>query len=49
MFGSEANGLSKELENLSDYNIKLNMQNNVESLNLAVCASIVMYEISDNN
>ncbi len=49
MFGSEANGLSKELESLSDYNIKLDMQNNVESLNLAVCASIVMYEIFDNN
>ena len=46
MFGSEANGLSKELTELSDRNIKLEMKNNVESLNLAVSASIIFYEIN---
>ena len=45
MFGSEAKGLSRELSNFADKNIKLNMKNNVESLNLAICASIVIYEI----
>ncbi len=45
MFGSEAKGLSKGLSILADKNIKLNMKNNVESLNLAVCASIILYEL----
>lgn len=46
MFGSEANGLSGDLISISDKNIKLEMGNNVESLNLAVCASVIMYELS---
>ena len=45
MFGSEANGLSENLTKISDKNIKLEMTNNVESLNLSVSASIVLYEL----
>lgn len=45
MFGSEARGLSKELIEITDKNIKLEMTNNVESLNLSVSASIVLYEL----
>lgn len=45
MFGSEAKGLSKELTQITDKNIKLEMTNNVESLNLSVSASIVLYEL----
>ena len=45
MFGSEATGLCKELLKIADKNIKLEMTNNVESLNLSVCASIIFYEI----
>ena len=45
MFGSEANGLSNELINIADKNIILKMNNNVESLNLSVSASIVMYQL----
>jgi len=45
MFGSEATGLSKELQALSDNNIKLEMTNNVESLNLSISASIILYEL----
>lgn len=45
MFGSEANGLSDELLKISDKNIKLEMKENVESLNLAISASIIMYEL----
>ncbi len=48
MFGSEAKGLSKELTQISDKNIKLEMKNNVESLNLSVSASIVLYELMQN-
>ena len=47
MFGSEAKGLCADLINISDNNIKLNMTNNVESLNLSVCASIIFYELNN--
>ncbi len=46
MFGSEAKGLQKDLIELSDFNLKLNMKKNVESLNLSVCVSIILYELS---
>ncbi len=45
MFGSEANGLSNELIKLANKNIILKMNNNVESLNLSVSASIIMYQL----
>lgn len=44
MFGSEASGLSFELSDIADKNLKLDMTGNVESLNLSVAASIVLYE-----
>ena len=43
MFGSEAKGLNQDLIKIADKNIKLEMTNNVESLNLSVSASIVLY------
>lgn len=45
MFGSEANGISENLTKITDKNIKLEMTNNVESLNLSVSASIILYEL----
>ena len=39
-FGSEADGLSDEIINISDKTVTFKMANNVESLNLGVCASI---------
>ncbi len=45
MFGSEAKGLSEELINICQKNIKIDMSKNVESLNVAVCCSIILYEI----
>ena len=45
MFGSEADGLSKELINFATKNVTIEMSNNVESLNLAVSASLIMYKI----
>ena len=45
MFGSEAHGLAQELINIADKNIILEMPKNVESLNLSVCASIIMYQL----
>ena len=45
MLGSEAKGLCSDLINIADKNIRLEMKNNVESLNLSVCASIIFYEL----
>ena len=39
-FGSEASGLSEDIRKISDKELTLFMDNNIESLNLAVCASI---------
>ena len=45
MFGSEAKGLNQDLIKITDKNIRLEMTNNVESLNLSVSVSIVLYEL----
>lgn len=44
MFGSEAQGLSLEAANYVDEFVKIPLQNEVESLNVAICASIVLYQ-----
>lgn len=48
MFGSEADGLSKELQEFSTDSVKIEMEDNVESLNLASSASVIMYELFIN-
>lgn len=45
MFGSEADGLSEDLKEYATKNITIEMQGEVESLNLAVSASIIMYKL----
>ena len=45
MFGSEADGLSDDLIKLSDESLKIEMKENVESLNLASSVSVIMYEL----
>ncbi|MCM1265916.1 MAG: RNA methyltransferase [Candidatus Gastranaerophilales bacterium] len=44
MFGSEASGLSDTLVNFANKNLTIEMNSNVESLNLSVSASLVMYK-----
>lgn len=44
VFGSEAEGVSKEALDLADYVIKIPMLGMVESLNLSVSAAIILYE-----
>ena len=46
-FGSEADGLSKKITELSDNTLTFKMKNNVESLNLAICASIAFAYIDN--
>lgn len=47
--GNEARGISEQVLDLMDTNIKLTMHNDVESLNVMVAGSIIMYELAKNN
>jgi len=44
MIGNEGNGLSDEIADLADTYIKIPMCGQVESLNAAISASLLMYE-----
>jgi TrmH family RNA methyltransferase len=45
LIGNEANGLSNEIAGMSDQYIKIPMTGKVESLNAAIAAAILMYEV----
>ena len=45
LFGSEADGITKELQEIASEHITLKMAKNVESLNLAITASIIFYKM----
>lgn len=44
VMGNEANGISKEIIDICDMQVKIPMENNVESLNVSVATSIVLYQ-----
>lgn len=44
IMGNEGNGVSKEISDLSDERIYIDMNKNCESLNVAVATSIILYE-----
>ena len=44
VIGNEANGVSKEILEMSDYKVKIPMLGKTESLNASVAASIMIYE-----
>ena len=44
VLGNEANGVSEEILSLCDSNIKIPMLDNMESLNVSVATSIIMYK-----
>lgn len=46
ILGNEGTGISKEVEKLIDKNIYIDINDECESLNVAVAASIIMYEIN---
>ena len=46
MIGNEGNGLSDEIADCADTYIKIPMQGQVESLNAAISATLLMYETS---
>lgn len=45
LIGNEANGLSEEIAGLATKYIKIPMEGKVESLNAAIAASLLMYEV----
>lgn len=45
MFGSEADGLSPELVEFANREVKIEMAGSVESLNLSVSCAVVLYEL----
>ncbi len=46
VIGNEGQGVSEEVKKLCNKNLYINMDSNCESLNAAVAASILMYEVS---
>lgn len=45
MFGSEADGLSDELISFATKEVKIEMADNVESLNLSISCAVVLYKL----
>ncbi|MBQ9023699.1 MAG: RNA methyltransferase [Bacilli bacterium] len=45
IMGNEGNGVSKEISDLSDERIYIDMNENCESLNVAVATSIILYQL----
>ncbi len=45
LIGNEGNGLTPELASLADAYIRIPMEGNVESLNAAIAAALLMYEV----
>lgn len=49
IMGNEGNGVKNEIGTLADKKIYIPMNSKVESLNVAVAASILLYELGDKN
>ena len=47
--GNEGNGVHPEYLELSDKNLYIPMSNDVESLNVAIATSILLYEMRKTN
>ena len=45
LIGNEGNGLSDELADLADAYVRIPMEGKVESLNAAIAASLLVYEV----
>ena len=48
LIGNEANGLSDEVTALADKKVIIPMEGELESLNAAVSAALLMYEVQRN-
>lgn len=45
IMGNEGQGISKEIEEIADYFVKINISNTIDSLNVAIAHSIVLYTL----
>lgn len=45
IMGNEGQGISKEIEEIGDYFVKINISNTIDSLNVAIAHSIVLYTL----
>lgn len=45
VLGNEGSGISQDLLELADYSVKIPLGNEVESLNVAICTAIILYEV----
>ncbi|MEL6462175.1 MAG: RNA methyltransferase [Cyanobacteria bacterium J06621_15] len=45
LLGNEGAGLSAELSQIADFNVKVPLQPGVESLNVAITAALILYEV----
>ena len=45
IIGNEANGIRKQIDSICDYNIKIDIEKDIESLNAAIALSIISFEI----
>ena len=46
LFGSEGYGIRKHTEKYTDFNVKINMNNKIESLNISNSAAIVFHHLN---
>ena len=45
VIGNEGNGISEQMKNIVTNTLKIPMENNVESLNASISASVTMYYV----
>ena len=48
LFGSEGHGLNRHTKKYTDFSVKININENVESLNISNSAAIVFHFINQN-
>ena len=46
IMGNEGNGVKKEIQELCDKNLYIEMNSEVESLNVSIACSIILYELN---
>ena len=49
LFGSEGHGLNKHTKKYTDFSVKININQNIESLNISNSAAIVFHHINQQN
>ena len=48
ILGNEGNGINEKMKEIASETISIPMKNNLESLNVAVAGSVIMFELTKN-